>query len=188
MPQQTHPASSGDVLDYWYGELGEDAWFRKDTSVDETIERRFLTTWQAAASGDLDDWQATPEGALALIIVLDQFPRNMFRNDPRAFSTDANAREVAGSAIAAGYDMKIPEERRVFFYLPHEHSENLADQKLCVEWMRTRTQKGSEYEAYAKAHHDIIARFGRFPHRNDVLGRKSTPEEIAFLKEPGSSF
>lgn len=181
-------ASPQEVLDFWYGEVGEEHWFVKDATLDAEMERRFLVTWSLARAGDLDDWAETADGALALVIVLDQFSRNMFRNDPRAFAQDARALAIADAAIAAGFDMQVPLNRRVFFYMPHEHSEDLAVQERCLPLMRGRTHKGEEYEEYARAHRDIIARFGRFPHRNECLGRESTAGEIAFLKEPGSSF
>lgn len=181
-------ASAQDVLDFWYGEVGEDGWFVKNPESDAEMTRRFLVAWSLAQAGDLDDWAETAEGALALVILLDQFSRNMFRDDPRAFAQDKKALAIANSAIEAGFDMQIAEDRRVFFYMPHEHSEELDEQKRCLVFMRERTHKGEEYFGYAKAHHDIIARFGRFPHRNEILGRESTPEEIEFLKQPGSSF
>ncbi|WP_338089144.1 DUF924 family protein [Nannocystis pusilla] len=140
-----------------------------------------------AASGALDGWGAAPRGALALVILLDQFPRNMFRGTPEAFASDAKAREVANAALDAGHEHALTQEERLFLYLPLEHSEELADQERCVELMRALDETPMWLD-YAVRHRDVIARFGRFPHRNAVLGRESTAEECEFLMQPGSSF
>jgi uncharacterized protein (DUF924 family) len=170
-----------DVLRFWR-EAGEAAWFRKDEDFDAAFRARFLEAHEAAAAGALDGWAETPEGALALILLLDQFPRNCFRGQARMFATDAKAVAVAEAAIAAGHDMAIGQDLRVFFYLPFEHAEDLALQERCVALC---TPLREDYLRFAVLHRDIIARFGRFPHRNAVLGRESSAEELAFLAEGG---
>jgi uncharacterized protein (DUF924 family) len=174
--------SPEDVLDFWCA-AGPDRWWYKDDAFDTEIRDRFTDVWNAARSGQLSAWQATDNGTLALIIVLDQFPRNMFRNDARAFATDAMAREVASRAIAEGRDHRIEALLRVFIYIPFMHSENLADQERCVALLH---QSGDEENLrFAELHADIIRKFGRFPHRNPVLGRDTNPEEAAFLESGG---
>jgi len=175
-------ASADDVLAFWRA-AGPKKWFTKDEAFDAEITSRFLATYEAAARGDLSDWEATPEGALALVIALDQFPRNMFRGDPRAFAADALARAVADRALAHGFDQRIAAGERMFFYLPFEHSEALADQERCCDLFRALGD--AENLRWAELHADIIRRFGRFPHRNAVLGRTTTPEEQAFLDSGG---
>jgi uncharacterized protein (DUF924 family) len=174
-------ASPQEVLRFWR-EAGPDKWFNKDEAFDREIERRFLPTYLAAAEGRLA-WEATPDEALALVIVLDQFGRNMFRDDARAYAADALAREVARRALARGFDDQVPAEERAFFYMPLMHSEDLADQERCVALCRALGD--AETARYAEIHADIIRRFGRFPHRNKVLGRATTPEEQAFLDAGG---
>ena len=169
------------VLAFWRA-AGPDKWFTKDTAFDAAICERFLATYEAAAAGMLA-WDEDPEGALALVIVLDQFPRNMFRNSARAFATDPLARTVASRAIARGFDTKVDLAERSFFYLPFEHSEALADQERCVAL--NRASGDADALKWAEIHADIIRRFGRFPHRNEVLGRVTTPEEQAFLDGGG---
>jgi len=142
----------------------------------------FVASHEAAASGALDAWSASAEGSLALILLLDQFPRNAFRDTPRMFATDAQAREVADAAIAAGQDKQVEEPLRPFFYMPFMHSETLRDLDRCVACME---DVGGESLRFARHHRDIVARFGRFPHRNAVLGRASTTEEERFLAEGG---
>ena len=173
-----------DVLAFWQG-AGPDKWFKKDAAFDAGIRARFLATYEAAARGELGAWEGTAKGALALVITLDQFPRNMFRDDTRAFAADALARGVADRAIARGFDMQVPESQRGFFYLPFEHSENLADQERCVALTRATGDK--DLVKWAEIHADIIRRFGRFPHRNKVLGRATTPAEQIFLDSGGFS-
>ena len=177
----TDIASPENVLSFWR-EAGPKKWFKKDAAFDDEIRARFLPAYEAAAAGKLSSWEQTAAGALALLIVLDQFPRNMFRNDARTFAADPLAREVADRAIARGFDKSFPNERN-FFYLPYTHSENLADQERCVALSRT-TGKPDDLK-WAELHADIIRKFGRFPHRNAVLGRKTTPEEQAFLDGGG---
>jgi uncharacterized protein (DUF924 family) len=171
-----------DVTAFWRA-AGPPKWFRPDATFDQEIEARFLASHETAAAGRLRDWEATPEGALALLLLLDQFPRNMFRGSARAFATDPLARGVAERAIAHGFDTRVPDNERVFFHLPFEHSENLADQERSLALAR---QSGdSEVVKYAEIHADIIRRFGRFPHRNAALGRPTTPAEQAFLDAGG---
>jgi uncharacterized protein (DUF924 family) len=171
-----------DVLAFWRA-AGPDRWFKKDPAFDAEIAARFLGRWRAAADGELATWEETPEGALALIIVLDQFSRNMFRGLARTFEVDALARAAAGRAIARGFDRQVPYAERQFFYLPLMHSEHLPDQDRCVEL--ARGYGDDKFTKYAEQHADIIRRFGRFPHRNAMLGRASTPEERAFLAGGG---
>jgi uncharacterized protein (DUF924 family) len=175
-------ASPADVLAFWRA-AGPDKWFCKDEAFDAAISRRFLATYEAVASGALADWEATPEGALALVIVLDQFPRNMFRANARAFAADPLARAVADRAIARGFDQRVPQSERQFFYLPFEHSEDLTDQDYCIALMSATGD--ADLLKWAKLHADIIRRFGRFPHRNQALGRATTAEEQAFLDSGG---
>jgi uncharacterized protein (DUF924 family) len=175
-----------DVLSFWFDELGREAWFRGGDHVDRAIRERFLALHEKLAAAPVDDALVSADRALAAVLVLDQFPRNLFRGTPRAFATDALAREVAECAIAAGLDQAVAPERRIFFYLPFEHSEARADQARCLDLVRALGD--AEYVRYAQAHKDVIDRFGRFPHRNEMLGRQSTAEETAFLKEPGSKF
>ena len=170
-----------DVLTFWR-EAGPERWFRKDTALDALFRDRFLAAHEAAARGELDGWAGTAGGALALLILLDQFPRNVFRGSPRTYATDAKARAVASAAVEAGFDQQAEAQMRGFFYLPFMHSEDLADLDRCVELTRA---EGGEQHRYALHHRDIVARFGRFPHRNAVLGRTSTPEERQFLAEGG---
>jgi uncharacterized protein (DUF924 family) len=171
-----------DVTDFWRA-AGPKKWFRKDAAFDREIEARFLSAHEAAAAGHLSDWEATPDGALALLLLLDQFPRNMFRGSARAFATDPLARAVADRAIARGFDAGAANAERTFFYLPFEHSENLADQERSLALSR-RAGDGKA-DRYAEFHADIIRRFGRFPHRNAVLGRANTPQEQVFLDAGG---
>jgi uncharacterized protein (DUF924 family) len=176
----------GEVLDFWFKELPREAWFRKDATVDRTIRHRFLALYEKLSALTLADLTTSADKALAAVIVLDQFPRNMFRDSAKAFATDGLALAIANAAIARGLDQDIAPARRIFLYLPFEHSEELSDQLRCIEL--TQALGDEEYARYARLHHDVVARFGRFPHRNAILGRASTPEEKAFLNEPGSSF
>jgi len=174
-------ATPQDVLAFWRA-AGPDKWFTKDDGFDAEIRGRFLATYEAAAAETLG-WDDTPEGTLALLIVLDQFPRNMFRGSARAFAADPLAREVATRAIARGFDQQVVLAERAFFYLPFEHSEAPADQERCVAL--NRASGDADALKWAELHADIIRRFGRFPHRNAVLGRATTPEEQAFLDGGG---
>lgn len=185
-PSRQDPAWVDEVLKFWFEELGEQAWFRKCDGTDDLIRSRFLSLYETVAELPVEAAWESARRALATIIVLDQFPRNMFRGTPRAFATDKRARDVAQGAVERGFDRNFDIHGRAFMYLPFEHSEDMADQERAVELF---TPLGNaDYTYYAVAHRDIIARFGRFPHRNAILGRTSTPEELAFLEQPGSSF
>ena len=173
-------ATSDEILTFWR-DAGPSKWFSKDDAFDKACRDRFLPTYEAAARGDLNEWELTPEGALAVILLLDQFPRNMFRGDRATYKTDPVALLAADRAIERGYDQQVEPQLRAFFYLPFMHSENLADQQRSVAL--NETLGAPESVKFAHHHHDIIASFGRFPHRNALLGRESTPEEIAFLQE-----
>ena len=170
------------MLAFWRA-AGPKHWFAKDDAFDAGIKTRFLPTYEAAARNALTDWEATPESALALLIVLDQFPRNMFRDDARAFAADALAWSVAERALARGFDQRVAADERLFFYLPFEHSESTADQERACALLRAIGD--ADLLRWAELHADIIRRFGRFPHRNAMLGRVSTPAEQAFLNEGG---
>lgn len=175
-----------DVLEFWFSERAQAKWFDSDDAFDREIEATFGATHAAAHRGELDDWAATPEGALALIVLLDQFPRNMFRATPKAFASDPKAREIARLALKRGHDRAVPADRRSFLYLPFEHSEDLADQELSLRLYRAYgSEKSMEY---AVGHHDVIRKFGRFPHRNKFLGRPNTPEEEEYLKDPDAGW
>ena len=174
--------SPAEVVAFWRA-AGPKQWFAKDDGFDADIKARFLTTYESAAAGELAAWETTAEGALALVLVLDQFPRNMFRNDARAFAADAIARAVADRAIAQKFDISVPAAERVFFYLPFEHSEALADQDRCIALVCAIGN--ADLLRWAELHADIIRRFGRFPHRNAVLGRITTPAERAYLDDDG---
>ena len=193
------------VLEFWFGADADDAavaktqaklWWSKNVDIDSEIRRRFEDGVRAAAEGQLDDWAAIPRGALALIILTDQFPRNIYRDTPRAFTYDAKALGWCLDGLARRSDLQLRPIERVFFYLPLEHSESVAHQERSVRCFEElfaavaleQKQGYAEYLDFARRHRDIIARFGRFAHRNKILGRESTPEEIAFLAEPGSSF
>jgi uncharacterized protein (DUF924 family) len=178
------PAPS-DVVAFWR-DAGPARWFAKDLAFDAEIAARFEAAHHAAARGELADWAESWEGALALLILLDQFPRNIWRGSAHAFATDPLARSVARAALDAGHDAAAPAELRLFFYLPFEHSEDLADQDLCVTLCQMLdAASGTEWVKWAAMHRDIIARFGRFPHRNVMLGRESTADEAAFLADGG---
>lgn len=172
------------VLEFWFhGDESRMAWFRKDPDFDAEIRQRFLDLWVQAHEGVLEAWCAAPESALAYIVVCDQFPRNMFRGEARAFATDAKALAAARDFVEQDWHAALHAVRRLFVYLPFEHSEDLADQQRSLELFAGH----SNYE-YAMKHWEIIQRFGRFPHRNAALGRATTPQEAAFLQQPGSSF
>ena len=169
------------VVNFWIN-AGPALWFAKDQAFDTRFRDRFLKDHEAAVRGELRHWQSTANGALALVLLLDQFPRNAFRGTPRMYSTDALARRAARQAFAAGYDREIPIELRKFFVLPLAHSEDLADQERSVALAR---HMSPEDLAHAEHHCDIVRRFGRFPHRNAILGRTSTPEELEYLANGG---
>lgn len=177
----TGSPTAPDIVTFWK-EAGRGKWFRKDAAFDAEIRDRFLDAHFAAARGEFDDWGATAEGSLALLLLLDQFPRNIFRGSAHAFATDPLARSVAARAVDAGHDLEVDESLRAFFYLPFEHSEALEDQERAVVLC---APLGPDMLKWAVLHRDIIARFGRFPHRNACLGRATTPQEQAFLDEGG---
>ncbi|MBR0830784.1 DUF924 domain-containing protein [Bradyrhizobium manausense] len=181
MPGIPDPTPAG-VLAFWR-EAGSERWYKRDDAFDTEIRDRYLDVWRKAAAGELSCWEDSDDGTLALVIVLDQFPRNMFRGDPRTFSTDALAREVARRALGRGVDTRIDPTLREFLYLPLMHSEHLGDQLHCVALFRAIGD--AENLKYAEEHADIISRFGRFPHRNPVLGRTMTAEEQDFLDKGG---
>lgn len=182
-----------EVLEFWFGKEAGKArpeWFRKDAGFDEEIRARFGGLHERAARRELEAWRASPEAMLALAIVLDQFSRNLYRGGARAFAQDEHARDCAAEALIRGDDLGLLPVQRQFLYLPFEHSEDPRDQEKCVELMRSL----EAFEAtrglteWAVKHRDIVARFGRFPHRNAALSRPSTPEELEFLSKPGSGF
>ncbi|HLO83490.1 MAG TPA: DUF924 family protein [Nostocaceae cyanobacterium] len=185
------------ILEFWFGypdapDYGKPRqfWFNKSPKFDQEIRVKFLEDYQKAAAGQLDDWINTPQTCLALILLLDQFPRNLFRDTPQAFATDWEAVSAAKHAVAQGYDQQLLPVQRWFIYLPLEHSENLEDQRQCVKLFQQLGDDpvSAEVIQYALRHKEIIEKFGRFPHRNKILGRKSTVYEEEFLKQPGSSF
>lgn len=172
------------IIDFWTA-VGRDKWYTRDDALDAAITEQFGAAHAAAAQGELADWEASSDGALALLLLLDQFPRNMFRGSARAFATDGAARALADRAIARGFDTSCDPILRRFFYLPFMHSEALADQQRCIALCRADGDE--EGVKYAVMHRDIIANFGRFPHRNSVLGRAMTEAEIAYLSDGGFS-
>jgi uncharacterized protein (DUF924 family) len=176
--------SAEDVLAYWLDELGPRGWFAGGAEIDQTVRDRFGATWAAAAEGGLGMWLSYPSGTLAYIVVTDQFPRNIFRGTARAYSTDRKARAAAEQALDRGWDLKIDPPARQFFYMPFEHSECQTDQDRAVRLMKERLDD-PELLLHARAHRDIIRRFGRFPFRNAHLGRTSTAAEAEFLARGG---
>ena len=172
------------ILEFWFAEENKPKWFDKDENFDRIITEKFNDLYQAGALGLLDHWKESALGCLALIIVLDQFSRNMFRGLPQSYAMDSKALSLTKDAIAKKMDKELSTDCKMFLYMPLMHSENLEDQKLCVQLFKDRPKE----EHYAKMHLEIIKRFGRFPHRNRILGRKSTEEELQFLMTPNSSF
>lgn len=173
-----------DIVAFWR-EAGPEAWFKKDENFDAEIRRRFLGIHETAAEGLLRSWEESAEGALALLILLDQFPRNMFRGQARMFASDPLARAIAAGSIVRGFDAQVNKEMRGFFYLPFEHSENMDDQMRAITFYKAIGD--ADGLKWAEVHADIIRRFNRFPHRNKVLGRSTTPEEQTFLDDGGFS-
>ncbi|MEB3230694.1 MAG: DUF924 family protein [Leptolyngbyaceae bacterium] len=188
------------ILEFWFGcPMGHEPsyaqqrnlWFRKDERTDHQIQHQFSHIYTQIVQGSRQSWLATAHGSLAMVIVLDQFPRNMFRGTPQAFATDGQALAVAERAIAQNFDQPLFPAQRLFFYLPCEHSETQQHQRQSVALFQALAQQSEElHDAYdyALKHQVVIEQFGRFPHRNAILGRPSTPEEIQFLQQPGSSF
>jgi uncharacterized protein (DUF924 family) len=191
------PSRAGEVLEFWFGseddpEYGRfrDEWFRKDPDFDASVTARFADLYEEATSGGLDGWRDDAESVLALVIVLDQFPRNMFRGDGRTHAADGKALETAAYAVEHALDRELPAFQQMFLYMPFMHSEDVEDQRRSVElFERLADEPGApDVTSYAVGHRDIVERFGRFPHRNEILGRTTTPEEAEFLKTEGSSF
>lgn len=184
--------TADDVLNFWFSETDSANWFERSDAFDQEVRERFGDAVEDARDGKLAAWNDAPRGCLAVIILIDQFSRNIHRDSPLAWSADAAGLASAKLALARGHDQALDHNERKFLYMPLMHSEDLADQERCVELFRGLADEGAEdgeiAHDFAVRHRDIIARFGRFPHRNDVLGRESTPEEVAFLKEPNSSF
>ncbi len=194
MPSERGPTRAQEVLGFWFGREGEpgygefrEAWFRKDPEFDRQVRDRFEDLHEAAAAGELEGWREEARSCLALVILLDQFPRNMFRGDPRSYATDRMAQETAEYAVDRAIDRELPAFQRMFLYMPFMHSEDLERQRRSVELFRALGGE-DDTTGYAVRHMEIVERFGRFPHRNEVLGRQTTPEEAAFLAQPGSSF
>lgn len=202
MPNSVTPQ---DVLDYWFGADPDDPatastkmplWWGRSEATDAELRERFGAAHEDACAGRLDGWAGTPEGRVALVVVLDQLSRNLHRGTPRAFAQDPTARSLAVAAIEQGEDVTRPFFHRAFLYLPFEHSERLADQERCCRLFERLLAEAAEplratakgYLQFAVQHRDIVARFGRFPHRNAILGRPSSAEELRFLEQPGSSF
>jgi uncharacterized protein (DUF924 family) len=184
---------AAEVLHFWFGtdDTARDEWFRKDAAFDASIAERFATLVEQALAGGLADWDAAADSALARVLLLDQFTRNMFRGSPRAFAGDPRALALARAMVGRGDDATLPPLRRVFVYLPFEHAEDPAAQRESLRLFAALAAAHpalAAYEDYARRHAVVIERFGRFPHRNAVLGRASTADELAFLREPGSSF
>ena len=194
-----------DVLDFWFGELSElgcsspehrRRWWRKSDAFDQAIGSQFLSDYEAIVAADRDAWRNTPRGALATLIVLDQFSRNMFRATPSMFVADELAREVCHEGLDADFDVELAFDERLFFYLPLAHSEDMMDHQRSMDCFNRFVESCDEslegdaknYLEFAERHKAIVERFGRYPHRNETLGRSSTPEEIEFLEEPDSSF
>lgn len=190
-------SSVDEILDFWFGhpndndyEKQRSFWFTKKPEIDRKIETCFLSDHEQAVAGQLEHWKNSPRSCLALILLLDQFPRNIFRGTARAFATDPQALSVAQHALYKGFDQELLPVQRWFIYLPFEHSENLEHQRQCVKLFATLNDDPESAATidYAFRHYSIIERFGRFPHRNKILGRAPTPEEAKFLQQPGSSF
>lgn len=194
-----------EILVFWFGPAGPQGpvprahmarWWEKDPAFDEEIRLRFSDVMELAAWGDLDAWRETPEGVLALLLLLDQFPRNVHRGTPGAFAQDAKALQIAREAVAQGVDRQLPPLGRVFVYLPFEHAEDLAAQEeacrlfdaLHAEAPEDLREACATFADYARRHHAVVERFGRFPHRNAILGRETSAEEAEFLLQPGSAF
>jgi uncharacterized protein (DUF924 family)/GNAT superfamily N-acetyltransferase len=191
------PARATALLDFWFAPPGDPErerhraiWFKSTGEFDDAVRREFLADYERAAAEGLLEWEASPEGALALVLLLDQVPRNIFRRTPRAYETDAAARAVADRVLARGFDQLVPPVWRSFFYMPLHHSENIADQRRSLALFETLPPDADSPDPlhYARRYNDIIERFGRFPHRNEILGRQSTEAELAFLAQPDPLF
>ncbi|MCK0143863.1 DUF924 family protein [Aliiroseovarius sp. F20344] len=180
-------ATPEDIIRFWIDETGPEGWYNGTQKLDDEIRSRFMADWEAARSGELADWQGSAEGALGFIILTDQFPRNMFRGDARSFATDAAALTCADAAVHAGLDLQIDLPNRQFFYMPFMHSEKMTDQDRCIDLMQDRMSdpRGAGDTLHARVHREIIRKFGRFPYRNEALGRESSAEETAFIQDGG---
>lgn len=175
-----------EVLSFWLDDVGESRWYAQDDALDAEITKRFKDAWKGAQDGQFSLWLTYPTGALAYVILTDQFPRNMFRGSKQAFTTDRAALSAAKAAVDKGWDMRIDEPARQFFYLPMMHSENLCDQERCVRLLHQRMPKtGASNLLHARAHREVIRQFGRFPYRNDALSRKTTDTEMAYVSSGG---
>ncbi len=174
-----------EVLDFWLGEIGPAGWYAGGEAIDSLCRDRFAELWQAAQDGGLEHWVEGTAGTLAYLIVTDQFPRNIHRGTALAFATDTRALAAARKAVAMGWDTRAPEPERQFFYMPFEHSEDPADQDMAVQLLTERMSSNPETALHARAHREVIRRYGRFPTRNEALGRTSSPEEQAYLDEGG---
>ncbi|KIC43037.1 membrane protein [Ruegeria sp. ANG-R] len=175
-----------EVLSFWLDEVGPEGWYLQDEALDARIRDRFLKTWEAACEGKFSLWLTYPSGSLAYIILMDQLPRNMFRGSKQAFASDRAALAAAKCAVDKGWDLKIDEPARQFFYLPMMHSENLCDQERCVRLMIERMPEGGDSNLlHARAHREVIRMFGRFPYRNDALERPTTEHEAAYVSNGG---
>ncbi|MBL4807669.1 MAG: DUF924 domain-containing protein [Rhodobacteraceae bacterium] len=179
--------SPTEIIDFWKDEVGEKGWYIVDKAVDDMIRDRYLDFWQDARDGKYDRWGGCPEHSLALLIVLDQFPRNMFRGSGESFATDAKARKIAKRAIYMKFDLGVDPLMRQFFYLPLMHSEVLADQDTSVRMYKLRLSEGGDL-LHPRSHREVIRKYGRFPYRNDALGRSSTANERAYLQAGGYGF
>lgn len=173
------------IIDFWIKEVGPKGWYNGRLELDETIRDRFMADWEKALDGHFADWKHTAEGCLAFLILTDQFPRNMFRDDPRAYATDALACHVAKEAIGRDFDLQVGRAAQEFFYMPLEHSEDIKDQILLETYMSTRMTDNKASLLHARVHQEIIRQFGRFPYRNNPLGRVSSDAELNFLTQGG---
>ncbi len=171
-----------EIIEFWFAPGMAEKWFEQDSDLDGQVRERLGGLHEKAAAGELDDWRRTPEGCVALLVLLDQVPRNIFRNEPRTYATDEMARAVTGHALDQCFDQELTQNQRGILYLPLLHSESLEDKERAVELTRP-LRENPAFHKWAVHHRDIIARFGRFPHRNEILGRENTPEEDAFLAD-----
>ena len=176
------------VLDFWFSEIKPSQWFQKNDDFDAEIRARFESDYKLATKGILNAWRDDPKGALALVIMLDQFPRNMYRGTPQSFATDAKALEVSKYAVSKQFDQLLNVQEKTFLYLPFEHSESMEDQERSVQLFSAIKDDDPVVYNYAVKHYDVIKKFGRFPHRNAVLGRENTRGENAYLSQPDSGF
>jgi uncharacterized protein (DUF924 family) len=173
------------IIEFWIHETGPKGWYNGPPELDQNIRDEFLDDWEAALEGGFADWKDTPQGCLGYLILTDQFPRNMFRNDPRAFASDPLARSVSKHAIEQDFDLQVERLAQEFFYLPFEHSEEMTDQQRCIDYISTRMDDNAGSLLHARAHLEIIETFGRFPYRNKALGRTATAAEQVFLDQNG---